>query len=373
MLPKISLKIQSVFVMLSLVVFILSTLTFVFTFIVTGDFKKLELKQVNRNIERSKEVYQLMLDSYSKKIVDWGNWDDTYKFIDDLNSEYINSNLGQSSLVSLEVDMITYYDTKAEFKYGSTISDNRDVPFDIKNILKTQNGLLTELDRSNSSSGLIQTQKGLAIYSSHTILKSDESGPKKGYIFFIKYVDNQFTESMTQTLKIPIRFNTAKIKKTDGEAEISDDHIIAYFSLPVKNSDTKLHLTLEMDREIWTQVLRTTQQLLLIIISAVIIGVFINYTFYNLTLVRDLKTLQDEVALITQNSGQGIIKSSGKSLETTRLRSDINTLIDLIYKSKVTAETRAKDIDRINSLMVDREIRMTELKEIIIDLKKKII
>lgn len=373
MLPKISLKVQSVFVMLSLVVFILSTLTFVFLYIVAGDFKRLELKQVNRNIDRSKEVYQLLLDSYSKKIVDWGSWDDTYQFISDLNGDYISSNLGISSLEALEVDMIAFYDTKSEFKYGSTISSDRDIPYDIKNILKINNSLLTELDSTDLSSGLIQTQKGLAIYASNTILKSDGSGPKNGYIFFIKYVDTKFTDSLSQTLKIPIKFNIAKIKKNDGEVEIFEDYIKAYFSLPIKNNSSKLNLTLEMDREIWNQVLKTTNQLLIIIISAIIIGVFVNYTFYNLTLVRDLKTLQDEVSEITQNNGQGVIKSSGKSLETTKLRSDVNTLIDLIYKSKVMAENRAKDIDRINSLMVDREIKMTELKEIILDLKKKII
>lgn len=372
MLSKISVKIQSVAVLLSLVVFMLSTLTFVFLNIVTKDFKQLELAQANRNIFRSKEVYQLILDGYSKKIVDWGNWDDTYKFISDLNSEYIISNLGQSSLESLEVDMMTFYDQTAEFKHGVS-STNRNIPDDIKNILKTQNNLLTELDRNNESSGLIQTQNGLALYSAHTILKSDGSGPKNGYMFFIRYIDVWFTNSIAQTLQIPIKFNSNKTKMDDDHIETSKENIVAYFSLPIKNSDQSLNLLLEMNREIWTQVLKTAKQLLTTILSAIVVGVFVNYTFYNLTLVRDLKTLQDEVSVITKNNGQGEIKSTGKSLETVKLRSDINILIDLIYKAKVTAETRASEINKINNLMIDREVKMTELKEIIYDLKKKII
>lgn len=373
MFKKISVKVQSVIVMLVLAVSILSTLYAVFSIKVSNDFKNIEITQVKRNISRSKEIYQLILDGYSKKIVDWASWDDTYKFVKDLNRGYIESNLGLNSLESLEVDIISYYDTKKSLVYEVSVDQSNKIADDIANILTINSTIANELDSKGNSSGLVKTSKGLALYSSHLILKSDESGPPNGYIFFIRYLGDWFTDSLSQTLKTPISLVDKRSFKEEGSIIMEDIKLTSYFRLPVKNSSEFLNLKIEMSREIWSQVISTTKYLVTVVAISIVLAVSVNYIFYNKTIVRDLKTLEDEVNRIAKAGGEGSIGSLGSSLETSNLRHNINTLVSLIYKSKTETENKARDVDRINNLMTDREIRMSELKTIINDLKKKII
>ena len=57
-------------------------------------------KDKEQHIIRNFEVIDYMLkkeeDNLQSLLVDWGQWDDTYKFINKPNQEYIDSNLSES-------------------------------------------------------------------------------------------------------------------------------------------------------------------------------------------------------------------------------------------------------------------------------------
>ena len=42
--------------------------------------------------------------------VDWADWDDTYRFMSDHNARYIQSNLGQSSIAAMQMDVVMMLD-----------------------------------------------------------------------------------------------------------------------------------------------------------------------------------------------------------------------------------------------------------------------
>jgi hypothetical protein len=57
-------------------------------------------------------------------------------------------------------------------------------------------------------------------------------------------------------------------------------------------------------------------------------------------------------------------------LEIDDLRENLNSLLVIINESKKTTENKINELDKINKLMVGRELKMVELKKRIQELEK---
>ena len=56
-------------------------------------FIKIEEKNIQKNVNQALEVLQDDIEKVDYIVRDWSNWDDTYKFIQDSNEAYKESNL----------------------------------------------------------------------------------------------------------------------------------------------------------------------------------------------------------------------------------------------------------------------------------------
>ena len=54
-------------------------------------------------IETSSGIISRDIDSFSIKLADWAQWDDSYDFVENRDQDYIDSNLNDESLQSLGV------------------------------------------------------------------------------------------------------------------------------------------------------------------------------------------------------------------------------------------------------------------------------
>src|SRR5688500_3277045 len=75
-------------------------------------YLNLERQEMVRNVQRTEQGLRQIADDLQVKAVDWAEWDDSYKFMADHNREYIKSNLAESALVSMKMDILIYLDTQ---------------------------------------------------------------------------------------------------------------------------------------------------------------------------------------------------------------------------------------------------------------------
>jgi sensor domain CHASE-containing protein len=69
-------------------------------------FVKVEKEDSERNVKRVLDAFTEIVNNLSIKASDWAKWDDTYRFIEDKNQDYIQSNLTDEALTDLKLNII---------------------------------------------------------------------------------------------------------------------------------------------------------------------------------------------------------------------------------------------------------------------------
>jgi len=81
-------------------------------------FVMLEHDEAKKDIIRSVEAIQRETHHLDALCHDWAAWNDTYDFIQDRNSDYINSNLVLTSFTDNELNIIYLLDNKGKLVWG---------------------------------------------------------------------------------------------------------------------------------------------------------------------------------------------------------------------------------------------------------------
>lgn len=156
-------------------------------------FVKLENNYTSKNVDQAVSALHDNVDSLDTVISDWSNWDDTYKFINDRNTDYIKSNLGDSLFNQLKINIMIFVNLSGQIVFSRefTAGSSKSVvltPEEIKSVLG--DGVLKygKGDKIEKK-GVIITPKGPAIITLRPILHSDEQGPSRGILVMGRYLD----------------------------------------------------------------------------------------------------------------------------------------------------------------------------------------
>lgn len=344
--------------------------------------KSLEIETVEINIDRGKSAYSYLVESYSRKLNDWAEWDDTYQFMDDLNKAYVKSNLNDSTLKNLNADEMLFFDTNFELIY-STATDRifeieEDFPEDVSDFLLENKEIAEVLKSDGKISGIIKTEDGDLLYGAQRIVKSDGSGDPKGYLMFGRYLGDWIEKDLSQLVQLPIKIDSLRMSEAPygipGLDINKNEKIYGHFEEVVQNTDKPIVFEMEMDRNIWKVGYQgAIYQTIIISILSIVIG-FLNYVFLKIVILKDISKFRDDVVYLSKDSTSRInLEVNSTNSEIRVLQESVSKLISELNKAKNESDDRAVELNKINNLMVGRELKMAELKKIIEDLKKKII
>src|SRR5438874_2701025 len=89
------------------------------TTIVSGGFARVEEQNTQRNVDRVLDAYADELARLGTTTSDWASWDDTYAFIEDDNPTYIDSNLTETTLTKLGVNLVAFVHSSGRVIYSA--------------------------------------------------------------------------------------------------------------------------------------------------------------------------------------------------------------------------------------------------------------
>ncbi|MDD5502462.1 MAG: PAS domain S-box protein [Candidatus Thermoplasmatota archaeon] len=142
-----------------------------------------ESEEVSHGVKRVLGLLSDHLGSLARSAADWGTWDATYQFVDDLNQDYINETLGSGILANLGLNVIAYANSSGEFVFGNAIDDNGiDVPFpaDLLGRIHPGDALTSHNSTESRMSGIVLLSEGPMLVASVPILQSSGEGPIRG-------------------------------------------------------------------------------------------------------------------------------------------------------------------------------------------------
>lgn len=179
---------------------LLMILYFVTTRALMGQFSRLEVDSVNRDLERVSKAYEEVLHGIDVMVRDWSEWDNAYEYMEQSDQDFIADNIQATTFYTLAVDNIVFFDMSGKV-IGSFSFDR--VTGKMAPMLP---GLLEKMGFSSpifSGAVLDGSFRGNLQVGSHTllvvarpILKSNAGGPPRGVLVMTRFLDNQVIEAL---------------------------------------------------------------------------------------------------------------------------------------------------------------------------------
>lgn len=176
--------------------------------IILGSYKDLEEKEIY-------EETQLVLNILSKELIylnklnrDYAAWDDTYEFIKEKNTNYIEKNLMNITFLDCEWNVFILIDTQGNIVYqkGVDLINNREVPVS-SNLIKELNGqpsLFRFSQPTSSIAGIVTLPEGNMMISAHPVVTGYLKGPIRGSLVIGKYIDNDKISQLAEQSRLSI-------------------------------------------------------------------------------------------------------------------------------------------------------------------------
>lgn len=171
-------------------------------------FIALEQQQARRNAEQVIEVIDRELALLAPTSKDWAYWDDTYRFAEDRNVDYVRGNLDEASQANLKVNLLAYYDVDGKQLWSRGLDFNSKRSFSIDEFSRSRlpagYPLLTHGDAPIVRAGLLDSSRGPMLVVSTPILHSDRSGPSRGTLIMGRFLDTDTVRRIAQQTKLRI-------------------------------------------------------------------------------------------------------------------------------------------------------------------------
>lgn len=172
------------------------------TVILMGGFQTLEEQNTLQDVQLATNALSNEISDLNNTVNDWAVWDDTYSFMKNHNSEYIHSNLVNSTFEGLKLNLILYIDNSGNIVYGKE--------FDLqtkeeKPISKSMRGYISKnsilLNSQGGVKGVVMLPEGPMIIVSHPILTSNGNGPSKGTLIMGRYLNSIEIQHMSDEIQ----------------------------------------------------------------------------------------------------------------------------------------------------------------------------
>lgn len=170
---------------------------------------------------------------FSARFTDWSAWDDTYKFVEDANPQYIKANLIPEQLSALRVNAIAFVNTANHIVYATGFDLGKQQKTILVRELQQQifpgSLLLKPLPPGQYRQGLVLLPKGAMLVTAQPILPSTGKGPRRGTVIFGRYLDLAQANQFTQITGYPIT-----IHRIDAP-QLPSDFVAARAALSTRN------------------------------------------------------------------------------------------------------------------------------------------
>ncbi len=236
-----------------------------------GSSQKAEEQATQHTMQGVLSVFAQNLEQFNQRFADWSAWDDTYEYIRDRNKAYEQSNLIDTQLDNLRVNLMVLVNQKGEVVYGTgyDLKARRRIPIpaEVQRRLVQGSPLLQHDTPSSSQAGVIWLPEAPMLIASRPIVKSDLSGPIRGTFLVGRYLNAEELERLRRILNLPLRIEstsegllrqlqTPQANLSDAEVWVQpvSETAIAGYAL-IRDLDNKPALFLETDlpRPIYAQ------------------------------------------------------------------------------------------------------------------------
>ena len=184
--------------------------------VVYPQLKEHTLKSQQSDLLALSTAFKAEEDHLRLLLVDWAKWDDSYRFVQNPTSAYIQSNLVAATFFDAKLSAVLYADLNRNLILGKQYDVTLDTVLDLSagsDEFHTFKGL-TEKQLEGTSCGYTNLDTTTSLYCVTSIQDSNEAKPSNGYLVFYRELGASFYSKLQQVTNT--RFTLASRKQTKG-------------------------------------------------------------------------------------------------------------------------------------------------------------
>src|SRR4030042_4245030 len=191
--------------------------------ILMGSYAGLEREHCEENVARALNALSNDIAYLDVAAGDWAPWDDTYAFVENLNQDYIESNLIDATFINLRLNFMLFVNSSGQLVYGRAfdLQSEQEVPIShsLEEYLNASDLILNHPNKESHVDGVILLPEGPLLVASHPVLTSEHEGPINGTLIMGRYLDSVAVGRLGETGRLSLTLQRLEYTETPYDFE----------------------------------------------------------------------------------------------------------------------------------------------------------
>jgi two-component system, NtrC family, sensor kinase len=243
--------------------------------VVMPSFAELERANARSTMQRVDNALDLTLERVALSATDWGNWADTYRFVQDHNPQYAAANITDLALRQLNVNALLVVDPDGRFVLSKDLDLNSDRPlgldFAAREALPDDFPWRTALREGRPAQGLLQTNRGILMIAGAPVLDGNGHGPARGMVILGRLLSSAAIRSIAAQTQSQLAMLSPAAGQASAELTETDALTLVYRSFDDLYGRPIMRLRVDVPREVTMRGRRALVYASLCLIAAAVI------------------------------------------------------------------------------------------------------
>src|SRR5262245_4084810 len=260
--------------------------------IVLGSFLNLEAQNTRTNVARARDALLTAITKVNDSTAGYATWDDTYAFVQDHNTQYLDDNLADPSFPAEDINLAIIVDDRGQVVGAKAydLAQQRSIPVPPFFLQPgtTNSALFKHTGLDSSTTGLIVLPNGPLLGASRPILTSDGQGPIRGALLMGRFLDDSLVQRLAEATHLKLTIHrlddpqlppAARAVPNDGSVitePLSEQSIAGMTLLPDIDGKPGLILRVEIQRSIYAQGVTTVNYSMIALILVALASVIVS-------------------------------------------------------------------------------------------------
>jgi signal transduction histidine kinase len=310
-------------------------------------------------------VFEQNLQQFNQRFADWSAWDDTYQFVEDGNQEYIQSNLINTQLSNLRLNLMLFIHSSGRTVFGTgfdlATGQKTPVPADLKSHLVANDRLLQHDAPDSHFAGIVQLPEGPMLIASRPIVTSEGKGPIRGTLIVGRYLNTAEVSRLEQVTRIKLKVQPANQAQLPAELRssrksdrvnaapilvkpLNQETIAGYALLNDLYGQPALLLRIDSPRVIYQQGQTTIRYLTVAVLVVGLVFSGVMWLLLEKLVLARLTQLNRQVEAIGDSGNLTARVSSAGDDELSRLATAINQMLATLERYQQQQQQAATDL-----------------------------
>ncbi len=175
---------------------------------IQASFDYLEREEVVEELTRASKAVEENLRALGATSADWAFWDDTYRFVQDGNAAFIESNLTYASLETINIDLLLLYDDQGHLVLGRARDAATETLEPAPQALAEQvaaSSLPRQAGRTQrQATGTLTASGQTWLLAACPVLSSSREGPARGVLVMGRLLDAAMVQRLADMIMLDI-------------------------------------------------------------------------------------------------------------------------------------------------------------------------